>query len=105
MADFHQPVLLPTFHHLADTPLGDREQVLERAARKRPIALVIPALYSELEGKALPRMLKELRGARYVERVVFSMNGMDAAQHRKALRFFKTRLPDLDHTVLWNDGP
>ena len=105
MADFHQPVLLPTLHHLADSPLEEREAVLERAAKKRPIALVIPALYSELEGKALPRMLKELAGARYVQRVVFSMNGMNATQYRKALRFFKTRLPEVEHTVLWNDGP
>ena len=105
MPDFHQPILLPTLHHLADTGLDEREALLERASKKKPVALVIPALFTELEQKALPRMLKQLNGARYIKRVVFSMNSMDAAKHRSAVRFFAKRLADTPHTVLWNDGP
>src|SRR5436190_635295 len=105
MPDFHQPVLLPTLHHLADTKLEEREVLLESFSKRKPVALVIPALYAELEGRALPRMLEQLARARYVKRVVISMNGMAAAQHRRALRFFKTRLAGVTHTVLWNDGP
>lgn len=105
MPDFHQPILLPTLHHLADTRLEEREALLETASGKKPVALVIPALYAELDGKALPRMLQQLSRARYIRRVVISMNGMNAAQHRRALRFFKTRLDGIRHTVLWNDGP
>jgi glucosyl-3-phosphoglycerate synthase len=105
MPDFHQPILLPTLHHLADTKLEEREALLERAAKKRPIALVIPALYSELQEKALPKMLRELDGARYVTRIIFSMNGMTAAQYRRARRFFASRLKERPHSVLWNDGP
>lgn len=105
MPDFHQPILLPTLHHLAETGLDEREALLEKASKKKPVALVIPALFAELEQKALPRMLKHLAGARYVKRVVFSMNGMDAAKHRRAVRFFAKKLGDIQHTVLWNDGP
>ncbi len=105
MPDFHQPILLPTLHHLADTKLEEREALLERFSKKKPVALVIPALYSELEGTAFPRMLGQVAGARYVKRVVISMNGMSAAQHKRALRFFKSRLDGMEHTILWNDGP
>jgi glucosyl-3-phosphoglycerate synthase len=105
MPDFHQPILLPTLHHLADTKLEEREALLAGFSKRKPVALVIPALYGELEGKALPAMLKQLSRARYVQRVVISMNGMNAAQHRRALRFFKARLAGVAHTVLWNDGP
>ncbi len=105
MPDFHQPILLPTLHHLAETGLDEREALLEKASKKKPVALVIPALFTELEQKALPRMLKHLAGARYIKQVVFSMNGMDAAKQRKAVRFFAKRLGDTQHTVLWNDGP
>ena len=52
--------LLPTLHHLADTRLEERETLLERVSNRKPVALVIPALYSELEHPALPRMLIEL---------------------------------------------
>ncbi len=105
MPDFHQPILLPTLHHLADTKLEKREALLERAAKKRPIALVIPALYSELEEKALPNMLRVLNGARYISKIVFSMNGMTAVQYRRAKRFFNARLKHRPHVILWNDGP
>lgn len=105
MPDFHQPILLPTLHHLADTKLEEREALLAGFSKRKPVALVIPALYAELEGKALPLMMKQLSRARYVRRVVISMNGMNAAQHRRALRFFQSRLDGVPHTVLWNDGP
>jgi len=105
MPDFHQPILLPTLHHLADTTLEERESLLESFSKRRPVALVIPALHAELAGRALPRILEQLVLARYVKRVVISMNGMNAAQHRRALRFFKARLDGVTHTVLWNDGP
>lgn len=104
MADFHQPILLPTLHHLADTKLEEREALLGKISKKRPVALVIPALYAELSQKALPRMLKQLSAVGYVRHVVFSMNGMDAAEYKKARKFFKTRLSGIPHTVLWNDG-
>lgn len=105
MPDFHQPILLPTLHHLADARLDEQEKLLERVSKKRPIALVIPALYSELEEKALPKMLRHLDGARYLTRVVFSMNGMTPVQYRRAKRFFAARIKHRPHSILWNDGP
>lgn len=105
MPDFHQPILLPTLHHLAETDLEEREALLRELADAKPIALVIPALYAEIERKALPRMLKELSSVTYLSKVVFSMNVMTAAEYAKAKRFFERRLPGIPHEVLWNDGP
>ncbi len=105
MPDFHQPILLPTLHHLAETALEEREALLKKLSKDKPIALVIPALFAEIERKALPHMLKQLSAVPYITQVIFSMNDMDAAQHEKARRFFVRRLPNLPHTVLWNDGP
>lgn len=105
MPDFHQPILLPTLHHLAEARLEEREDLLKELTVRKPVALVIPALYAELGRKALPRMLEHLSGVRYVSRIIVSMNGMTKAQHIKALNFFARHLPKTDHTVLWNDGP
>lgn len=105
MPDFHQPILLPTLHHLAETKLEEREEQLKRLSADRPIALIIPALYAELERKALPRMLKQLAKVSYLSEIVFSMNGMSKSQYDKAKRVMAKSLPDTAHTILWNDGP
>ncbi len=105
MPDFHQPVLLPTLHHLAETDLEEREGLLREFADAKPIALVIPALHAEIERKALPRMLKELSSVPYVSKVIFSMNDMDAKGYAKARKFFDKHLSGVPHEVLWNDGP
>lgn len=105
MPDFHQPVLLPTLHHLAETDLEQREALLTELAQSKPVALVIPALYAEIERTALPRMLKELGSVPYLSKIIFSMNDMDAAGYSRARKFFAKRLPGVEHEVLWNDGP
>ncbi len=105
MPDFHQPILLPTLHHLADTCLAEREELLTELSAVRPITLVIPALFSELEREALPHMLKQLTKVPYLSQVIISMNGMDESQWIHAKQFFARRLKGVPHTVLWNDGP
>ncbi|TLD72424.1 glycosyl transferase [Phragmitibacter flavus] len=105
MPDFHQPILLPTLHHLAEPPLEEREALLLRVSAKRPIALVIPVLYNELEREALPHILRQLSKVPYLSRVVFSMNGMDEERHHLAKKFFARRLRQIPHQILWNDGP
>lgn len=105
MPDFHQPILLPTLHHLAEPDLTEREHLLEQAGAHSPVALIIPALFSELERDALPQMLKHLSRVRYLKRIVLTMNGMDEAQYHHARKFLARRLRHTEHVVLWNDGP
>lgn len=105
MPDFHQPILLPTLHHLAEPALLDREALLVQASAKRPIALIIPVFYSELEREALPHILRQLSKVPYLSRIIFSMNGMDEKRHQLARKFFARRLRHIPHQILWNDGP
>lgn len=107
MPDFHQPVQLPTLHHLAETQLEEREALLAGFARKRPLALVIPALASEMEREALPVILRAINKAPYLSRVVITMNGVAAGQFRPILNSIKRRLRNAqcEVQVLWNDGP
>ena len=105
MPDFHQPILLPTLHHLAETTLEEREGLLKELSSERPITLIIPALYAEVKGDALPRMLQHLGKVGYLSEIVFSMNGMTKRQYQHAQRFFQQKLPKVNHCILWNDGP
>jgi glucosyl-3-phosphoglycerate synthase len=104
MADFYQVGVVATFHHLGDDDGLERlEQELRRHARARPIALVLPALYSEFEGPALPVILDELRNVTYLRRIVFSLDRADRDQFERVRRALE-KLP-AETTIIWHDGP
>jgi glucosyl-3-phosphoglycerate synthase len=103
MGDFYQNGIVTTLHNLADRPLEDLEQELRHFSATRPMGLILPSLYSELEGEALPRILNELKPADYLSEIVIGLDRADEEQYRSALGFFSC-LPQR-HRVLWNEGP
>ncbi len=103
MADFFQNGRVTTFHQLGDRPLADLETELRQFRKERPMGLVLPSLFSELEGPALGRIVDELTRVDYLDEIVIGLDRADEAQYRHALEYFK-RLPQR-HRVLWNDGP
>jgi len=106
MPDFYQHSVVSTLHCLKEIDLPAQEQKLAEAAEKRPITLVLPALFSEVESPALPHILSELKGVPYVKEIVFSMNRMDGDQFKYARDFFGKSLDsDQDWSIIWNDGP
>jgi glucosyl-3-phosphoglycerate synthase len=103
MGDFYQNGIITTLHNLADRPLEELEQELQEFSSRRPMALILPSLYSELEGEALPKIVDELVKVPYLSEIVIGLDRADEGQYRQALIFFD-RLPQ-HHRVLWNDGP
>ncbi|MEQ3626890.1 MAG: glycosyl transferase [Celeribacter sp.] len=103
MADFHQNGFVATLHNLRTTDTATLTRELEVFAQRRKISLILPSLYSELEGDALPNILNHLAEARFIDHVVIGLDRADPAQYRHAKQFF-SRLPQ-KHTVVWNDGP
>ena len=103
MGDFYQNGIITTLHNLSDRPLAEMERELETFSAERPMGLILPSLYSELEGDALPAILDELQHATYLSEIVIGLDRADESQYRDALKFFG-RLPQR-HRVLWNEGP
>ncbi|MEM1287659.1 MAG: glycosyl transferase [Pseudomonadota bacterium] len=103
MADFHQNGHIATLHDLRTRPPGSLAQEVAGLAASRKITLILPCLYSELEGEALPEILKELRKVDYLHRIIIGLDGADEGQYRHARSFFE-ELPQ-DHVVIWNDSP
>jgi len=103
MADFHQNGNIAQFHNLRSRPIEELEYELEAFADSRKITLILPSLFSELEGPALEGILETLAQARYIHRVIIGLDRADEAEYRRARDFF-ARLPQ-DHTVIWNDSP
>jgi glucosyl-3-phosphoglycerate synthase len=103
MADFHQNGIVTTLHNLSRRPVEEIERELLEFSRQRPMGLILPSLFSELEGEALPVILDELAKVPYLAQIVIGLDRADQQQYRQALTFFG-RLPQ-PHRILWNDGP
>ena len=103
MADFHQNGLVTTLHNLANRPVEALEADLLRFSQKRPMALILPSLFSELEGPALSNILDHIKEVPYLNQIVIGLDRANEEQYRYALDFF-SRLPQ-HHRVLWNEGP
>lgn len=103
MADFYQNGIVTTLHNLTRRPVEELDQELLSFSEKRPLGLILPSLYSELEGEALPKIVEELTKVPYLSEIVIGLDRATEAQYRDALAFF-SKLPQ-HHRVLWNDGP
>lgn len=103
MADFHQNGNITTLHNLRCRPAEHLAHEVSVYAEARKITLILPSLYSELEGPALANILDELSKVSYLHRIIIGLDRADEAQYREARTFFST-LPQ-EHVVIWNDSP
>ena len=101
--DFFQNGTITTLHKLCDRPVEKMEAELHGFAVERPMALILPSLYSELEGEALPRIVDELKHATYISDVIVGLDSANERQFEHAKTFF-SELPQNLH-LLWQDGP
>lgn len=103
MSDFFQNGRISTLHNLGDRPIEEIEAELCEWAKKKPMCLVLPCLYSELEGPALSNIIDELCKVEYLDEIIIGLDRATEAQFEHAKEFF-SRLPQKHH-ILWNDGP
>jgi glucosyl-3-phosphoglycerate synthase len=70
---------------------------------QRPIALVLPSIYAELERPSLKYILEEIKQVPYLNEIVVTMGRTNREQYQKAKKFFSV-LPQRTH-IIWNTGP
>jgi len=103
MSDFYQTGVVTTFHRLGKTDLKRMDEELVEFSRQRPIVLVLPSIYDELEGPALKYILEETKRVPYLNEIVVTMGRTDREQYHKAKQFFSV-LPQRTR-IIWNTGP
>ncbi|PLS23572.1 glycosyl transferase [Neptunicoccus cionae] len=103
MSDFHQNGNITTLHNLRVREIREMEAELNAFATTRKIALILPCLYSELEGDAMPHILEELSKVNYLHRIIIGLDAANEAQFRHAKEFFRGL--NQNHIVIWNDSP
>jgi len=102
MSDFYQTGVVATFHRLGRLNLEKIESELSWYSQERPIALVLPSLYSELEGDALKGIVRELKEVKYVREVVVTLGPATDEEFKHAREFFSA-LPQKTK-IIWNTG-
>ncbi len=103
MGDYFQNGPITTLHDLGLRSNAELESDLGRWRSKRPMSLIIPSLYSELDGDALDHIVNELAQVSYIDQIIIGLDQADEREFAHAREFFG-RLPQTTR-ILWNDGP
>jgi len=103
MPDFYQGSSITTIHRHVPGNTEHLERTLLQYADSHPVALVVPALWADLQAPAAQAILETLREVPYLREIVISLGGANAAQFEEAKRMLAA-LPQETH-LIWNDGP
>ena len=103
MSDFFQNGEIATFHRLMHRDIRELEAELEKAAKHRPVSLVLPYIPVELRGAGLPKIVEELRHVKYLKNIVVTIGNAGAKDFKEAKEFF-SGLPQKPK-LIWCTGP
>ena len=103
IADFHQNGVISTLHNISNRSFEELESEIIEFSKERPIELILPSLYSEIEGPALKNIVKILSNNKFLNHITIGLDKANKTQFKDAKIFFKDlKVP---HSVIWNDGP
>ena len=103
MADFCQNGVITTLQKLKKRRVEDIDRDLKRISRGRKMVLLLPALFSEFEGPAMPRIIEELKGVEYLYKIVLSLDRASEAEFLQVKKIMASLAVDV--RVVWHDGP
>ena len=103
MGDFSQNGIISNLHDFGTKTTADIEKELVKFSKERKMELILPSLYSELKGDALPNIVKQISETKYLNHIIVGLDKASKAEAVKAWKFFKKL--NTPFTILWNDGP
>lgn len=102
MSDFYQSGVITTLHQLGQPSLERLESELQTYSQARPVALVLPALYSEFEGPAMPGIVRELAKVKYLSEIVLVLDKATQADFARVQEFMSPIPTEVK--IIHNDG-
>jgi glucosyl-3-phosphoglycerate synthase len=103
MSDFFHNGDITTLHLLKKDNIEYLESDLCKFSKQRPIALILPSIYDEIKGEALPKIINDLCEVDYLNEIIVTMGRTNYEQFMEAKRFF-SKLPQR-LSIIWNTGP
>jgi glucosyl-3-phosphoglycerate synthase len=102
MGDFHQTETISTLHRLKKDNVEKLEEHLKEFSETRPIALVLPCLYSELQRVALKNIVEQLKEVNYLNEIVITIGRANEEEFKHSQEYFSV-LPQ-NCKLIWDDG-
>ena len=108
MGSFYQNGIVANLHDFSyGTSLKGNytkiENDLMKFSKDNPMELILPCLFSEISGKAQPKIIDEINKTKFLNHIVIGLDRANKNQYTEASNFFKNlKTP---HSILWNDGP
>ena len=103
MSEFSQNGIISTLHDFGTRSTNEIEKDLLKFSKERKMELILPCLYSELEGSALPNIVEEISKTKYLDHIIVGLDRASESQAKNAWKFFKKLKSPF--SILWNDGP
>src|SRR5512142_103325 len=102
MSDFYQTGIITTLHQIGSSSLERLETELREFSQSRPVALVLPALYSEFEGPAMPGIVQELAKVNYLREIVLVLDKASRNEFEQVRKFMSPINTEV--RIIHNDG-
>ena len=108
MGSFYQNGIVANLHDFSygtssEANYKKLENDLMKFSKNNPMELILPCLFSEISGKALPKIVNEINKTKFLNHIVIGLDRANKNQYTKASNFFKNL--EIPHSILWNDGP
>ncbi len=103
ISDFYQNGIIPTLHNFNNADTKALSQELELISEEKPMELILPCLFSELESPALKNILNKINKLNFLQHIIIGLDRADEKQFLYAKKFFS--ILKTQYSILWNDGP
>ena len=108
MGSFYQNGIVANLHDFSygtssEANYKKLENDLIKFSKNNPMELILPCLFSEISGKALPKIINEINKTKFLNHIVIGLDRANKNQYAEASNFFKNL--EIPHSILWNDGP
>ena len=74
MSDFSQNGIVSDLHDFGTKSTDEIEKDLLKFSKERNMELILPSLYSELEGTALPKIVNEISKTKYLSHIIIGLD-------------------------------
>ena len=108
MGSFYQNGIVANLHDFSygtssEANYKKLENDLMKFSKNNPMELILPCLFSEISGKALPKIVNEINKTKFLNHIVIGLDRANKNQYTEACNFFENlKIPN---SILWNDGP
>jgi len=80
MGDFSQTGTVTTLHNFGTRTVDELEKELQIFSGYRPMELILPSLFSELEGPALKDIVDQISQVDYLNHIIIGLDRADKEQ-------------------------